>query len=125
MSKFGENVGGGRSYDERFGPLCFANVLDGGFVCALAGACVVPEIGNDFMAGKCCKSERLDEPRRRFGHDDVNFEGLPLQGAHQFRRFVSSDTAGDADRDSHGSIVDRFDCQGAVFARSGKPRGDL
>ena len=32
---------------------------------------------------------------------------LPLQGAHQFCRFVRSDAAGDADRDSHGSIVDR------------------
>ena len=80
---------------------------------------IVPEIGDDFMAGKCCKGERLDEPRCRLGHDHVNFAGLPLQGAHQFRRFVSSDTAGDADRYSHGSIVVRFDCQRSV-ARSGK-----
>jgi hypothetical protein len=40
-----------------------------------------------------------------FGHDDVDFKGLPLQGSHQFRRFVSGNAAGDADRHSHSEIV--------------------
>jgi hypothetical protein len=43
---------------------------------------------------------------RRLGHHHVDFKGLALQGAHQFRRLVRGNSAGDADRDSHGSIVE-------------------
>ena len=41
------------------------------------------------------------------GHDHVDFKGLPLQSAHQFRRLVRGNSAGDADRDSHGLIVEQ------------------
>ena len=42
---------------------------------------------------------------RRLGHHHVHFDSLALQCAHQFRRLVRRDSAGDADRHSHGSIV--------------------
>ena len=41
------------------------------------------------------------------GHDDVHFKGLALQRAHQLSRFIGGDSAGDADGDSHGSIVEQ------------------
>ena len=44
--------------------------------------------------------------RGRLGHHHVHFERLALQCAHQFRRLVRGNSAGDADRDSHGSIVE-------------------
>ena len=57
------------------------------------------------MPGKRGKGERLDEFAGRLGHDHMDLKGLPLQGAHQFRRLVRGNSAGDAHGDSHGSIV--------------------
>ena len=61
------------------------------------------------MAGKRCKGKRLDEFARCGRHHYVHLKGLALQCAHQFRRLVRGNSAGDADRDSHGSIVAGFE----------------
>ena len=71
------------------------------------GGPLVPQAGDHLVAGERGEGERLDEFAGRLGHDDVDVEGLALEGAHQFRRFVCGDAAGDADRDSHGSIVEQ------------------
>jgi hypothetical protein len=60
------------------------------------------------VAGERGKRERLDELNRRRRHDDVNLKRLTLQGSHQFRRFVGGNSAGDADCDSHASIVEQW-----------------
>jgi hypothetical protein len=61
------------------------------------------------MAGKRGEGERLDKFASRGGHDHMDFKGLALKGADQFRRFVRGNSTGDTDRDSHGLIVERFD----------------
>ena len=103
---FGQDVGCGRSDDHRIGPLRLADVLDGGVVGAFGA--FIPQAGDDLVAGKRGKSERLHELAGRLGHDDVDFDGLALQRADQFGRLVRSNSAGDSDRYSHGSIVIGF-----------------
>ena len=68
----------------------------------LAGVGFVPQAGDDFVAGERGEGERLHEAARGLGHHHVDIERLALQRAHQFRRFVRGNSAGDADRDSHG-----------------------
>ncbi len=79
-------------------------------VCAWSASQLVPQAGDDLVAGQSGKSERLHELAGCFGHDDMHFKGLALQGAHQFGRLVGGNPAGDSHRDSHGWIVDVFDC---------------
>ena len=81
-----------------------------GLTAAIDGARVVPEAGDDLVAGQRGEGEGLDKPGGRRGHDHVDFKGLALQGAHQFRRLVGGNSAGDAHGYSHGSIVAGFDC---------------
>ena len=101
LRKFRENIGGGRSDNQRLGPLRLADVLDGGFVGRFVAVGIFPETGNDLVAGKRCKGKRLHEASCGLGHHHVHFHAAPLQGAHQFRRFVRRNAAGDADRYSH------------------------
>ena len=82
--------------------------MDGVVRVASAESGFVPKAGDDFVAGERGEGERLDEAAGGLGHDDVDFEGLALQGAHQFCRLVRSNSAGDADRDSHGLIVEQW-----------------
>ena len=115
VGEFGQDVGRGRSNDQRIGPLRLADVLNAilfacGFTAAIDGARVVPEAGDDLVAGQRGEGEGLDKPGGRRGHDHVDFKGLALQGAHQFRRLVGGNSAGDAHGYSHGSIVAGFDC---------------
>ena len=107
VGELGQDVGGGGSDDHGVGPLRLADVLDGGIVGAVGGSGVIPQAGDDLVAGERGKSERLHELAGRLGHDDMDFEGLALQRAHQFGRLVSCNSAGDSDRYSHGSIVAR------------------
>ena len=74
----------------------------------LARMLAAPHTGNDPMAGERGKGERLHKVTGRGGHDNVNFKGLTLQGAHQFSRLVRGDSARDSDRDSHTLIVGHF-----------------
>ncbi len=86
-------------------PMCsmpFCSVL------ACGGVPFLPQAGDDFVAGEGGKGERLDELAGRRGHHHVDFKDLALQGAHQLRRLVRGNSAGDAHRDSHGSIVAGF-----------------
>ncbi len=101
MGEFGKDIGRRRSNNKRLGPLRLADVLDGRIVCALGGVSFVPKAGDDLVAGERGKGKRLDETGRRVGHHHMHFKSLPLQGAHQFRRFVGGDAARDADRHSH------------------------
>ena len=123
VGELGQDVGRGGGDDQRVGPLRLADVLDavlfgGGFVGAVPGARVVPQAGDDLVAGERGEGERLDESRGRPGHDHMDLKSLALQGAHQFRRFIRGNSAGDAHGDSHGSIVAGFG-----WGRRGRRRG--
>jgi len=61
------------------------------------------------MAGEGGERERLNESDSRRGHNNMDFKGLALQSANQLRRFVGGNPAGDTHRDTHGSIVERFE----------------
>ncbi len=101
LREFCQDIGGRRSHDQRLGPLRLADVFDGGFVAVLVGIGFIPEAGDHFVAGECGESERLHKARCRLRHHHVHFHAAPLQRAHQFRRFVRRNAAGNADRYSH------------------------
>ena len=101
LRKFGEDVGGSRRDNERFSPLRFADVLNGGFVGAVVGVGFVPEAGNYLVPGKGSEGERLHEAGCGLGHHHMHFHAASLQGTNQFRRFVRRNAPGDADRYSH------------------------
>jgi hypothetical protein len=81
VRELGQNVGRGRSDDQRVGPLRLADVFDGRVISAAGGSGIVPQAGNDLVAGERGKRERLHELAGRLGHDHMNFDGLPLQRA--------------------------------------------
>jgi len=111
VGEFGQNIGGGRGHNQRIGPLRFADVLNAVLLaCGFSGACapIVPEAGNHFVAGEGGKGKWLDELARGLGHDHVDFKGLVLQGAYQLGRLVRGNSAGDAHRYSHATIVAGF-----------------
>ena len=125
VCKLGQDVGRGRSHHQGLGPLRLADVLDAVLrprctVGAFARAGVVPQAGNDFMAGEGGKSERLDEFLCGLGHDHVDFEGLTLQSANQFGRLVRGNSARDSHGYSHVWIVDGLDWERRE--REGRPR---
>jgi len=86
------------------------DVLDGGSGVSLVGILGSPEAGNDFVSGQGGEGERRDEVLRGPGHDHVHVECMLLQFAHQFRGFIRSDAASDADCDLHELRVQRRGC---------------
>ncbi len=82
--------------------------------CAIARVRLFPQAGDHLVPGERGKGKRLHKLLRRRGHHHVHFDGLALQRAHQFRRLVRGDSAGDAHRHSHVSIVVQI---GAVETR--------
>ena len=110
MSKLGQNICRRRSHNQRLGPLRLANMLNPVlFAGCLSGATArfVPQAGDNPVPGERSKRERLHETTCGLGHHNVDFQGLSLQGTHQFRCLVRSDPARNAHRYPHGSIVDQ------------------
>jgi hypothetical protein len=71
-----------------------------------------PQARDDLVARERGKRQRLNKFTGRLRHDHVHFEGLPLKRANQFGRLVRGNPARYSDDDSHGLIVDGFDCDG-------------
>ena len=117
VRKFGQDVGGGRRDHQRLGPLRLADVLDGGIVGAFGGAGLIPQAGDDLVAGERGKGERLHKLRGRLGHHHVHFERLALQFAHQFRRLVRGDPARYAYGYSHSLIVEQWSVEQFTVVR--------
>ena len=94
---------------------------------SFAGAAgqIVPQAGDDLVAGERGKGERLHEFAGRLGHHHMDFKGLALQRAHQLRRLVRGNSARDAHRDSHGSIVEQIQWTVDRDRRSGTSRDRL
>ncbi len=110
MGKFRQNVGRGRSDNERVGPLRLGDMVNAVlFGRGIARVPLLPQAGDDFVAGERGKGERLHKLLRRRCHHDVHLNRLPLHGAHQLRRLVCGDSA----RDAHGNSHD-FDCRSGV-----------
>ena len=109
VGKLGQNVGRGRRDHQRIGPLRLADVLDARIRtrrrrCRPSSHRLVMTLW-PVSAAKVSGCTNL---RGRLGHHHVDFEGLALQRAHQFRRLVRGNSARDADRYSHGSIVEQW-----------------
>ncbi len=106
MREFRQNVGRRRRDNQRIGPLRLGDVVNAVLLGrGIARVPFLPQAGDHFMAGKRGKGERLHKLLRRSGHHHVHFDRLALQGAHQLRRLVRSDSTGDAHGHSHD-----FDC---------------
>src|SRR5271170_1385544 len=48
--EFGENIGGGRGYEEQIGSLGYGDVFDGAFQIGFAGFGIAEKIGDDFLS---------------------------------------------------------------------------
>ena len=110
MRKLCQYVGRRRSNHQRLRPLRLANVFNAvllGRRLARARGSFVPKARDHFVPGQRSERERLNKFASRLRHYHVHFQCLALQSAHQFRRLVRSNSAGDAHRHSHGSIVEQ------------------
>jgi hypothetical protein len=62
------------------------------FACAL----LREQICHHLLSGKGSESKRLNEFPGGSGHNDLNLMALRLEGADQFRSFISRDAAADS-----------------------------
>ena len=60
----------------------------------------VPRIGEDVLAGERLEGQRRNEVHRRVGHRYLHRSALLDEQAHQFRRLVCRNAAGDAEGDA-------------------------
>ena len=106
MRKLRQNVGGGGSNNQRVSPLRLGNVVDA--VLLRRGRAWIlfpPQAGHYLVPGERGKSQRLHKFLRRRSHHHAHLNSLALQRAHQFGCLIRSDSTGDANDDSHVSIV--------------------
>jgi hypothetical protein len=85
---------------------------------------IIPQARDHPVPGKRSKRQRLNKPARRLSHHHVDFQGLPLQGAHQFRRLVRSNPARHAHRNSHDSIVDQWTVESEQATLNNRQQSD-
>lgn len=100
MGQPGEAVGRSRGYHQRMSTLGQGNVSNVGIVVAS------PVRRIDGLPGKRLKGQRLDEARRRLGHDNLDRGAKLLQATQHQNRLVGADTSGDAQSDvlGHGKV---------------------
>src|SRR5208282_2106551 len=58
-------------------------------------------IGNNFFTGEGCKGQRTNKLLRRARHHDLHTNAAVLQKAHDFRRLISCNPTGHAQRNFH------------------------
>ena len=98
-----EDIGGGGRDEQKIDALRDGDVLDGAFDVGGRGVVGAEHFGDDFLAGERGEGERSDEFLGGAGHHDLHVELFLLQAADEFRGFVGSDSAGDAQSDLHRS----------------------
>ncbi len=98
MGEFGEGVRGGGGDEQEIGGLGFGDVVD-------ALLLLLPERGDDLVAGERGEGERFDELFGGAGHHDVDVERVLLQGADELGGFVGGDAAGNAEGDLEGKLA--------------------
>ena len=107
VREFTERVRSGGGYQKQVDALRHGNVLDGAFHVGGAGFLRAEHFGDDFLAGDCGEGEGSDEFGGGAGHHDLHVELFLLQAAHEFRRFISCDSAGDANGNFHGLLGEK------------------
>src|SRR5260370_17161360 len=99
--KFGDDIGGGRRYQQEVRTLGNGDMFDGAFKVGFPAGRITEEVSNDFLAAQSRKRQRGYELPRPARHHHLHAEAVLLQAAHEFPGLLAPPPTASTNPTSH------------------------